>query len=227
MPNILSIQHAFQGVSGLATDRYINTFHVTTTIPPASTDLAGLADAVERFYKPTSGQGIVNSMSNVANGVGRTIKIYDLADAKPRAPIYERVSSQVPYASSSVRNLPAEVSLCMSYDAPKISGSPQARRRGRIYLGPLNLNATTTDAASEPRPLPALVQIILLAGETFADDVGIAGCLWVVYSPTTDSAGVGDESAAATITRCWVDNAFDTQRRRGADPTAKDVRTFS
>jgi hypothetical protein len=38
---------------------------------------------------------------------------------------------------------------------------------------------------------------------------------WVVYSPKLD--------AFAEVDNLWVDNAFDTQRRRGERPTARTV----
>jgi hypothetical protein len=56
----------------------------------------------------------------------------------------------------------------------------------------------------------------------FGQDLSAVGGVnvdWSVYSPTT-----GQNNA---ITNLWVDNEWDTQRRRGLRPTSRSVATIN
>lgn len=218
----LVIQHALQAENGLAEDRYVNTFHVTTLAEPIGTDLAAIRDAIIDFYKPAENSGLQSFMGKWANGIGRTVKIYDLADLKPRAPIHEFISTTPPFSTASTtKNMPAEVAVCLSYEGDKISGTPQARRRGRIYIGPLSDSVMNESTASTPsRPMVAFLDLLLVQAAVLKLDLFAAGAVWCVYSPTEDSAGDGSQGMTP-ITSIWVDDAYDTQRRRGIAASQK------
>jgi hypothetical protein len=123
--------------------------------------------------------------------------------------------------------LPNEVALCLSYQAVAISGESQARRRGRIFFGPLCNTANTLSATGECRPSAALVTALCGAATLLATPAATAaGDLvhWAVYSPTTDLTETIDD-AFQDVDNGWVDNSFDTQRRRGRDATARTTWT--
>lgn len=223
------VQHAFQGTSGLPEDRFVNTFHVV----PATTDLTSgqlesLATATKEFFKPAASSGLSAYYSNRVLGIGRTVRIYDLADTKPRAPIYEFTDSAVPWTSQASNSIPNEVALCLSYEAPQVSGTPQARRRGRIYLGPFNTGTFSGNSyTDECRPVTAVMTAMLAAAQVYWDACAAAGAAWCVYSPSNDTGQNGGAGSAAIITSISVDNSFDTQRRRGVGPTVKTTQSIA
>lgn len=104
---------------------------------------------------------------------------------------------------------PHEVALCLSYYA----GTNQPRNRGRIYAGPF-----VSNGIAGSRPGQALVDSLLDLGEALSGAGPVLdGTSWQQRSATT--------GARRTVTDIWVDNAWDTQRRRGAAPTARSVRS--
>ncbi len=105
--------------------------------------------------------------------------------------------------------LPHEVALCLSFFA----GRNLPRSRGRIYVGPFAIIAN-----SNGRPTPQLRSSIA----DRASNVGrtTENVTWVMV--TNGGTPVRKEPAGAkVITAGWVDDAFDTQRRRGAGPSTR------
>lgn len=140
-------------------------------------------------------------------------KIYDLDDPEPRAPILQQNWSLGTAASGNA--LPSEVSLCLSYEGARVSGQDQKRRRGRMYLGPLDTGTCTAAG----RPEPAGITTIQNAFLAFLVDMDAANAVFGVYSRSNDVLVV-----PATA---WVDNAFDVQRRRGLDATERNTLSLS
>ena len=142
--------------------------------------------------------------NNVLAGVSAVeVRAYPLAGGQP-------VASAGPTTRTPISlSLPTEVALCLSYattDDPDKATS--GRYRGRIYLGPLN----TTGGL---RPSSGIIGYALAFGQALAA-IGTAGnTTWVMYSRA--------DNATRKIESIWVDNAWDTQRRRGAAPTARTV----
>lgn len=149
------------------------------------------------------------------NQNGHRTKFYDTADPEPRAPVLEYVWNLAVDPSGSA--LPTEVSLCCSFQADLQSGVPQSRRRGRNYL-PF-IGGAAIDGVG--RPTGGLITAAVAWGQNLLDFSGMGvGTTWVVHST------IGDPLATAVvITNGWVDNEFDTQRRRGRKATART--TFS
>lgn len=218
----LRIQHTLQGDSGLSKDRFVNTFHGTTLINPVGAEFDAIRDAVVNFYNDPVDPGFEGGMSSFANGVGRTVKMYDLAEPEPRTPIYTWEDTATPWTNSINADLPSEVAVCLSYAGDPASGIPQARRRGRIYIGPLNVAWVQTPNTSDGvRPHPPLVAALLSAAWDLREALLDAGVIWAVYSPTNDTEGDGGPGSMTPITSIWCDDAFDTQRRRGNAPSTK------
>jgi hypothetical protein len=157
-------------------------------------------------------KGIQSYYSSLVRQSDHTWKLYDRADTPPRAPVATGTWSFA--GAPAGDSLPKEVALCLSFQGAPLSGTPQSRRRGRIYMGPLRTSALGTDG----RPVAGLITQLKDAGDNLlAASEAAASWIWVVYSPTS--------GLETTITNGWVDNEFDTQRRRGRVPTSRT--TFS
>jgi len=149
-------------------------------------------------------------------------KHYDMRDPLPRVP---KRTTNIAISRAGVDGLlPNEVALCMSFQAAAASGVNQARRRGRIYIGPLSSTGNLSDTVGECRPSAALLADVAAAGtELLVNHALFSGSAkWAVYSPTTDITQSLDDSFN-DVANGWIDNAFDTQRRRGRDATARTL----
>ena len=106
----------------------------------------------------------------------------------------------------------------LSFQGDRLGGTPQARRRGRIYLGGLSSLAISDSTGSTYPMIQASIRTRIAAAATaFRDDATTANLEWVVWSET-DSVGV-------PVTNGWLDNAPDTQRRRSVDSTIRTLWT--
>lgn len=223
-------QVVFQGESGLAEDQYVNNFHfnpdgvVTTAITDA------IHTALVSFYNDdpdAAGAGVAPGKW-LANSVKRTalasrIKMYDLSDAIPRVPVHDVAWTLT--AAQSSGDLPAEVAVVASYQGDPESGIPRSRQRGRFFLGPL-----IDDALASAAPLAPVVSSALITSLNAAMvDLRTASLASATWDWVVFSGGARDNSnqeipyldrpllAPMTfpVAQMWVDDAFDTQRRRG------------
>jgi hypothetical protein len=202
-------------MTGLPTDVIVNTWHFDRTFgasAPDESDFAALETLLKNFYGSIF---TTSSQSGMAPWVNQALKrttIYDLTDPTPRAPVYENVESGIAVQSGS-SSTPLEVAICLSYQGAKISGVPQARRRGRIFIGGIGNAAVATTGLTFPTPTPEITSNLCQAANSLMVNGNIAQWTWGVYSR------VGN-SFTPTVDG-WVDNAFDTQRRRGNAPTGR------
>lgn len=151
---------------------------------------------------------IGNIFSSVLSVGGHEVNFYAMSDPEPRAPVFQTTWSLSGVGATS---MPREVAMCVSFQAARISGVNQARRRGRLYLGPFGTGALTT-ATGQPS------STIIAACVSFGEDLlgfsqGQADWKWAVYSTI--------ENTGSEVDNGWVDNAFDTQRRRGNEWTSR------
>jgi hypothetical protein len=202
VPGLYAFQWSWQATSERPEDAITNTFHFTNT--DTVTDYDNVRDILENFYT-VEAAGSVNSldsyMSLFSITGNWTLKAYALEDPKPRQPVIQWQGTASP---ANISSLPAEVALVLSFQADIESGQIPARRRNRVYLGPFN------DVANRPvgRPEGNLVQTMLFqAKQMLLESQASVRWSWVAYSPTLDEA--------FPVSNGWVDNAWDTQRRRG------------
>jgi hypothetical protein len=95
---------------------------------------------------------------------------------------------------------------------------PRARRRGRVYLGPwADTGAVSAqDANDSPRVGTTLKNAICAAALRLDDTSGPGGSgNWCVWSRK--------DATLYPVQAAYVDDAFDTQRRRGVAPTSKQA----
>lgn len=198
---LYSCQAILEAVGAIPADAVTNTWHFSAL---ADGDLEDAAGQLLAFYGD-----IESGLSDQLSG-NIQLKFYDLADPQPRVPVYMQSDTLTLGANDA---MPAQVSLVMSFEAAIISGGNRARRRNRVFLGPWSENVNL-----EGRPTSGLITTIVGAAEVLLAASSSAGnWSWEVYSPTdTDNFGVQSG---------WVDNRWDTQRRRL--PRATNRTTFS
>jgi len=163
------------------------------------------------------------------------VRLYNLRDAKPRAPIGTDTIALT--LTDALDSLPTEVALCLSYEGERGSGIDMSHRRGRIYIGPLSA-AFSVSTTSGPRVADANCQALADAGQDLRG-VG-TGLRWAIYSPTLHegrpaTAGGTNrppkpaiephsiDDSVNDVVKTWVDDAFDTQRRRGRKALSKKI----
>lgn len=174
----------------------------TSDDSPANTD--EFTVAVKDFY-----DDMIAYLPSLVAQNGHMIKYTALPGTPPNYPFEEDTFNLA--SAPSTDPLPSEVSLVMSFQGSRQAGFPQSRRRGRIYFGPIR-----AVGSAGGRPTAPLIAALALAGTTFKSNVAaITGGThnWTVWSHA-DQLGV-------VITNGWVDNAFDTQRRRGVGVTSR------
>ncbi len=218
-------------VTGVPADRTVNSFHFEgfgVAADPSS--FAGILTKVANFYTLApvgSTVSVGRQMASTMSVAGHTIKLYDMKQPKPRSPV--AVSNFTISPGSSA--IPAECAICLSFRGGLVSGTDPTRRRGRIFIGPLDSGSVIT--GGDARPIQQRIDDLLNAGAALlaanTDQTLPAGSRWVVdgLAPTVPKpAPPGDQPRQLTpISYLWVDNAFDTQRRRGAQATARFSRT--
>lgn len=202
--------------TNLPTDVVVNDWHFSWTIGnPVDSNYEDLRDDLIDFYNAVYSGGLAGDvMAPWCRPADASLKIYNINDPTPRAPRWEGPAALADNRVSS-SGIPLETALCCSFQGDPLSGVNQARRRGRIFLGGLGAATDTGDTTHFPKPDPTLQVNINIAAEALAVATAAHQWLWVVYSRMN---GTG-----AAVTNGWVDNAWDTQRRRGNEPTARAV----
>lgn len=192
--------------SGNPKDITVNTWHVRS--------LSGAS--FDDWYNAWKGalQTLYNTITpQLASSVDKTkirMKTYALDDPPPRAPVRDELFTIT--ASLGSTELPHEIAVCCSFQGDPVSGQKQARRRGRVYFGPLFAGGTAGSLLS-----PAAVTAFANAMDTFASASGSTTFYdWIVLSDTAAT-----EYREVSVTNGWVDNAVDIQRRRGTAPTTR------
>lgn len=196
-----------------------NVFHFRSAAVDVLDDCTEIGIALAAFYDDI--QSIYSA--NTIMGTG-TIEFFDLQDVSPRLPIYTTTFTLLAMGDGDA--LPTEIAICLSFQGVPISGVNQQRRRGRVYLGPLDTGVSTT--AADLVTVTTTVMEQIAAAATVLSGAGDASTWqWGVFSPTTAGAPPWTEAeltaAHADVQDGWVDNAFDVQRRRGTKATARET----
>jgi hypothetical protein len=171
-----------------------NTLHFQAAGTPAGTDWQSLADAVKAAMYKTSGSG--NPFVHYGGRAG-TIKVYDLADPKPRP---ERgVSIYTPGSFEALALGPRCTALCLSF----YSDRNLKHQRGRIYIGPFNASDQT-----EKPSTPLMTEIAHLGDALYAVSAaaGPAGWLHGVYSEV--------QALFYPANHYWCNDVWDVMRSR-------------
>lgn len=199
MPNY-SLQVTVMPASGLPADAMVNNWSCTAT---TNGEALLFTNQVVDLYKLYMGM-----YSNLIAQLDHKIKLFNRADPAPRAPVNEFAFD---FASApSGAPMPTEVALCLSFQGAPESGVSQARKRGRIYFG--CFDASSIDSSGRPGAT-LMAQLDGFGTDLLAASTAAPNWAWVVHSSVT-----GDNFP---VVNGWVDNEFDTQRRRGRLATSR------
>lgn len=208
---LIRVLTVMQGTSGLPEDRYINTWHFFT-LGPFSTHVIDCFSVINRFWSadPTVGDPLGAYVSPVVSRSAE-MRAYNLSDPEPRVPTIEPLT--FPSANDS-NGLPEEVAAVISFHGdPPVT----ARRRGRLYIGPLTRNTITSGSTSTYSAFNAtFTGVILNAADNALDESQTEGAGWSIRSVTPSENFV-------PVVGGWFDNAIDIQRRRGAAATVRST----
>lgn len=174
-----------------------------------------IAPLIQQFYL---GVYTTGGLAIYINKASPFIKFYDMSQPEPRLPY--RKNMPLATLTSTVTQIPTEVSACLSFHGEPTSGIPMSRMRGRIYLGGLttaHIDQATT-SAQYPRFTSAFRDAITESAEDLREGAQLASCTWVVYSRTSPAL-----EAVFPIVGGWVDDTPDTQRRRGVKTTVRTL----
>lgn len=216
-------------ITGLAKDDVVNTFTFNDPVGILPADLDAIGAAIFDFYRGVAAPQINTVDSYIGPAISRsnlvTVRYYDVDGHLNGSPAGspERVDAAAFSlgGSSSSTGLPSEVACCITLYADYLGdvefapgARPRARDRGRLYIGPLNTAAQTT-AIGRTRPDPAMITDFAESAARLARaPMGPKLVVWSRRSATVKP-----------VTRVSVDDAFDTQRRRGIDATTKTFRS--
>lgn len=222
--------------NGLPEDDVLTTFHFQTTevvhSAVTASHLNGHVAAAYNAASPTSGHTVAAFLADFARaGAYPTVETFSEDGGSPLA-VDAWAGFTAGLDAPTAKSLPQEVACCLSINADLLGileevpdgtdpGSapdrPRARRRGRVYIGPLNPAAATSGAGLPARPSGDLIQTLLdfgdfLANPTDATLTAVDATL-VVWSEV--------DGTGRPVVRVSVDDAFDTQRRRGVKQSAR------
>lgn len=186
--------------SGVAADATENTYAFSGS--NASADPGVIATLLDSLY-----DSLVGIYPSIVATSGHTISVINLDDPQPRYPVLIQAYS---FPSAPTGNTAArELAICSSFQANRQSGIPQSRRRGRVYLGPIDATVIDNNGLIASGSITTVVNAFS-AFDTAADASTV---VWSVYSRV--------EGDLYAITNGWVDNAPDIQRRRGTAATSR------
>lgn len=224
----LRYQVTIPHTNGLPKDAAINTFAFRSVDPASRTSAHGdVMAALANLYSDLT--DYISSQMKLSENV---VKAFDLTEPSPRLPFdIETMTLDDPLTND--KDLPPEVAMCVSFQGALESGVNMRRRRGRVFLGPLQI-ATGLDMPIPPSAWPGN-----FAG--FFYDRLVTGlgssAEWCVYSrlthygkPIGGTIVDGDQedpdllpASFTPVTRVWCDDAWDTQRRRGTSATSRAI----
>lgn len=195
---------------------------------PTGSDLSTIQTALETFYSHNYGT-VSHSIGNfLSTAISRTIppimRTYNKTGfengSASGGPIDVRNTALVPTRTGGTVDLPSEVCITLTFHSdygttPEFGPGgirPRARHRGRLYIGPLTTLGLISNTASGPSVSGAALDTFAGAATALMADATTQWCQWsrkdALFRPVTGG---------------WIDDAPDTQRRRGEAPTLRNV----
>lgn len=192
--------------SDLPRDFIVNTVHFDIDGIwnwPEGVDAQAIANDIRDMW--------ANGRQYVPEGYGVEVNIYNLEDELPRAVMAH--ASYAAYSQASGASGPREVALCLSF----YSERNIPRRRGRLFIGPWTQGTCAERPEAGPR-----ANLLNLAGGLA--DIGGINVDWSVRSKFP--IALGDQGGTLhKISNSWVDNEWDTIRKRGLRGSSRDTAT--
>lgn len=230
--------------TGIPRHNVTNTFWMET--PPGAATAAqaeAVAEVVRDFYV-VGPNPVMDVISPVIATVGpHKVKVAPIVKSTgddergPGLPPLWTENFDFVGRAATTAGTPSEVALCLSYKNVSGGTVPPARKRGRIFVGPLEaVHVGVRAGLAVPVPTAALINLLIAAGQRLRDNTAPVIASWVVYSrpyagrdeivrPGRPTLPAIPARAGATfpVTQVSVDDAFDTQRRRGEAPVSRTI----
>lgn len=205
--------------SGVPSDVINNTWHFESLDgePIDNTRLGVLFALIAQFYNSVYNNTTVKAMANYLNPLQTVMKGYDLDDPKPRTAVRESI---VPLAVGvqPVTVVAPEVAAVLSYRTEYESGINKGSQRGRIYLGGLtDVMIDSSILSRGPRFKSGFITAVTAAATSLAGSALAQEWGWVVWSEKLQQS--------FAVAGGWMDDALDTQRRRGQLATSRTLWT--
>lgn len=211
--------------SNIPADAVQNTFAFSTPAGGTAGEILSIRTALDTFYNDTTSSGfslnhyLSLAMSTDANA--NSFEFYNLdghLDGSPHGSPFDAAAWTLDAVSAGA--VQAEVAICLTFhsnygsDVEFGAGGlrPRARDRGRVYIGELGGVGESAGVTQDLVVSGTTVATIAAAAARLRDDVNTSWCVWSRA-----------DAALKPVTAGWVDNAFDIQRRRGVDATARTV----
>lgn len=230
----------FESVTGLPEDRVQNVIHASCGVAADPAEYNPAMDAFRDFYiaqSPGASAALSNWMGQpLSRGSNlSSITTYFTDDASGATPLGSPVATlNFTLGGQAVgEDMAEEVAIVVSYNAdltdvpvtqtnpspPPAIIRPQQRRRGRMYFGPL-VAAVGTTVSGSTRPSATVRTDLTIAFKDLGDTLNaIAGVTFVVWSKA--------DGALYPVVGGYVDDSFDTQRRRGPQATTRTTFTLA
>lgn len=202
------VQVELRTQTGIPADNIINTF-AFQWVGSGDPDFETLVGLIDDFYDEM-GQDVFSNVLAGASGAHQ-VKIYDLTDPSPRPPVHIGSFQQ----TGGTNPLPAEVAICASFQGIQEAGYSQARRRGRVFIGPLRSATIGTGSDGYPRVSVGTRTAIATACSDLQANASAADWAWCVWSRSDDELYI--------VNNGWIEDEFDTQRRRGPGPLTRST----
>lgn len=215
------VRATMSAASGLPEDTIINdfAFHFAAELDGPAADT--VTQWIDDFYNVGNGanEPIAGYLGEqIDRGATHLMAFYEITSGPLGAPVFE-VPWLGPGNPAVGTNYPTEVAAVASFHATLVGQSeevgatrPRARRRGRIYLGPLTTGSVQDATAASPVLSTALRDAMAFAMAELRDT---SLSTWSVWSRA--------DEILRPVVGGWTDNAFDTQRRRGTAATNRAV----
>lgn len=188
-------------------EKWANVFHCDIAGAPNE---VGIFTALGAFYTGSPNGVLLHCPGDVASGtVGVKLTQFSLqAVDSPAPPIVTLRNDQG--GQNTAGGLPVDVSMVISWRT-NLAGRSY---RGRTYCPPFHENKNDDGPGLMPSPSVSTINSVKNACSKLLTDMGTAGAPLVVYSRKL--------RAGRPIIGGYIDNAWDTQRRRSnAQPTTR------
>jgi hypothetical protein len=226
------VEVSFLGPSGIPKDQFENVWHWSGAGTDKPSEAISAMAMTASFYMNETGSATVASFLSPQIHRTATLTVYDEDAAKPR-PILAH-DTIVMADPPNNNGLPEEIAVALSY----YSERNLPRQRGRLYIGPLHVNAMEQDV--DPRPSTGLI-VAMTGNAAFitgnraptsaeyrylqhsAAPAGAPPVTWCVRSGTGGPIRTPGVANYQAITNGWVDNEWDGQSRRRLAASARVV----
>jgi hypothetical protein len=221
-------------MSGLARDEVVNGFSFKSDVDGTLADLTAIHDRLQAFYG-TAASGTGRSLgSYISPCIKRTaspiVRYYDVSAHLSGLPHGSPITTDGLAAldpAGSTDPLPSEVACVLSFNSAYSSDAefapgarPRSRDRGRVFIGPLNMDAHQVDGTFNiAKPHATFRDTLLQLANKLHDDALTNHVPWCTWSRKN--------ARMEFVLAGWVDDAFDTVRNRGERPTLKTTMDFT